>query len=195
MRYPLQLRFKVFAIASQIYVTDSAGDVVYYVKQKLFKLKEDITVFGDEAQKQPRFSIRADRVIDFSASYAFKDASGKPVGAVKRQGLKSLWKSHYDVRDAAGNPAMTIAEENPWIKVLDSLLDRVPVVGMVTSYFLNPSYAVTLADGRVAMRLVKKPSIFERRFEIERLLPLDADDETRAIMSMLMMVLLERQRG
>ena len=46
MQFPLQLRFKVLALATQIYVTDASGATVFYVKQKMFKLKEDIAVFG-----------------------------------------------------------------------------------------------------------------------------------------------------
>lgn len=195
MRYPLTLRFKVLAIATQIYVTDAAGDTVFYVKQKLFKLKEDIRVFGDEDQARERFSIRADRVIDFSASYAFTDAAGRPLGAIKRQGMRSFWKSHYEIRDAAGDLRLTLTEERPWVKVLDTLLDQVPVVGLMTGYFLNPSFVFTLPNGEVPMRLTKRPSLLERRFEIEKVGAIDADDETRAILGALMMVLLERQRG
>jgi hypothetical protein len=34
MQYPLQLRFKLMALASQIYITEPDGDLVFYVKQK-----------------------------------------------------------------------------------------------------------------------------------------------------------------
>ena len=41
----------------------------------------------------------------------------------------------------------------------------------------------------------KKPSILERYFVIEKLAELDEDDELRALLSMIMMVLLEKSRG
>ena len=195
MQFPLQLKFKVIALASQIYVTDSSDTVVLYVKQKMFKLKEDIAVFGEEAQRDQKYTIKADRIIDFSASYAFTDAGGQKLGAIKRKGMKSLWKAHYDIVDGEGNPRMTIQEENPWVKVLESLLADVPVVGMVAGYMLNPSYIVTLADGQPAVRLTKQRSIFERRFQIDSLMSLEPQDETRAVLGALMMVLLERNRG
>ena len=44
------------------------GNLIGYVKQKMFKLKEDINIFADENQTQQRFNIKADRVIDFSAT-------------------------------------------------------------------------------------------------------------------------------
>jgi uncharacterized protein YxjI len=67
MNYPIHFSFKILAIASQIYIRDSSGNLLAYVKQKLFKLKEDINVFGDEGQTQLLYNIKADRVLDFSS--------------------------------------------------------------------------------------------------------------------------------
>ena len=78
MNYPLQLSFKIIALASQIYVRDAGGSLVGYVKQKLFKLKEDIRIFADEGQTQLRYTIRADRILDFSANYAFANGPANP---------------------------------------------------------------------------------------------------------------------
>jgi uncharacterized protein YxjI len=195
MQYPLQLRFKILAIASQVYVTEPGGNVVFYVKQKAFKLKEDITVFADEAQSRPLFHIKADRIIDFSANYHFTAANGQPVGSIKRQGMKSLWKAHYDVAGPDGSTMLTISEENPWVKVLDAVLSEVPVVGMFVGYVLHPAYIVTSSSGQVVMRLKKKRSLIERHFEIDKLAELHPHDEARAVLGALMMLLLERTRG
>lgn len=195
MQYPLQLRFKLLSIASQVYVTEPSGNVVFYVKQKAFKLKEDITVFGDEAQSRPLFSIKADRIIDFSANYHFTAANGQPVGSIKRQGMKSLWKARYDISAPDGIVQMTITEENPWIKVLEAVLSEVAIVGFVAAYMLNPTYAVTSANGQIVMRLRKVRSLVDRRFEIDKLAEMHPHDEARAVLGTLMMVLLERSRG
>ena len=47
MNYPLDLSFKILAIAPQISVSDANGALVLYVKQKAFKLKEDVTIYAD----------------------------------------------------------------------------------------------------------------------------------------------------
>lgn len=195
MQYPLQLRFKLLAIASQVYVTEPSGNVVFYVKQKAFKLKEDITVFGDEAQSRALFSIKADRILDFSANYSFTAANGQPVGSIRRQGMKSLWKAHYDISTPDGAMAMTITEENPWVKVAEAVLSEIPIVGLVAAYMLNPTYIVTSSNGQVVMRLRKVRSIVDRRFEIDKLMEMHPHDEARAVLGTLMMVLLERSRG
>ena len=94
MNYPIDFSFKLLALASQIYIRDANGNLLGYVKQKLFKLKEDINVFADEGQTKHLFNIKADRVIDFSAKYNFTDSSGKFLGFIKRQGMRSIWKAH-----------------------------------------------------------------------------------------------------
>ena len=194
MNYPLQMSFKVLALARQISVTDAGGNLIFYVKQKAFKLKEAVTVFSDAGQTQPLYSINANKVLDFSARYQFTDQGGRPLGSVRRQGMKSLWKAHYDVLDGE-NPVMTIKEENAWIKVFDSLIGEIPILGMFTGYLFHPAYLVSRPDGTVIMRLEKQPAFFEGKFIIQKQAELDQADEVRALLSLIMMILLERSRG
>lgn len=194
MNYPLQVSFKLIAIAQQLSVTDATGSLIFYVKQKAFKLKEAVTVFADTGQTQALYTINADKVLDFSARYHFADRSGNPIGSVKRQGMKSIWKARYDILDGE-NPVMTIAEENAWIKVWDSLLGEIPIVGMFTGYLFHPAYLVTHTNGTLLMRLEKQPAFFEGKYSIEKHVDMPPAEETRALLSLIMMILLERRRG
>ena len=195
LKFPIDLSFKLLAIASQIYIRDNSGQLVGYVKQKLFKLKEDINVFADEGQTKLLFNIKADRVLDFSARYNFSDGSGRIIGSIKRQGRRSIWRANYDILDAGANPVMRINEESGWIKVADSLIGELPVIGMFTGYFMNPSYIVSRVDGTPAARLTKQPALFEGRFRIELLGNESSEDEIRILLGSLTMTLLERSRG
>ena len=197
MQYPLELSFKLVALAPQLRITEPGGKVVMYVKQKLFKLKEAVGVFADESQSQKLFDIGADRVIDFSAKYNFTSADGRSLGAVKRQGMKSIFKAHFDIMGGnESEAALTIQEANPWVKFLDALFSSIPVVGMFSGYILHPEYQVSRADGTLLMTLKKQPAFFEGKFTIEKNAePRDADEEHRMLLSLLMMVLLERSRG
>jgi hypothetical protein len=192
--YPLTLSFKILAVAPQMSVTDANGNLVAYVKQKIFKLKEAVTVFGDAQQNQPLFNLKADRVIDFSARYNFTDQRGISVGAVKRQGMRSLWKAQYDIL-AGETTTMNIREENGWVKVMDGLFGEIPFIGMLSGYVFHPAYLVSGLDGGVVMRMEKQPALFEGRFEIEKHGEMSVDDEQRALLSLMMMILLERKRG
>lgn len=194
MEYPLELSFKIIALAPQISVTDASGKLVFYVKQKLFKLKEEITVFADAQQTLPLYKINADRVLDFSARYNFTDVNGIDLGSVKREGMRSLWRAHYNIFDGDA-PVMTIREENPWVKVLDGLFSQIPILGMFSGYLLHPAFLVSRTDNTVVMRLQKQPAFFEGKFTITEQVELDERLETRLLLSLLMMILLERARG
>ena len=194
MQFPLQLSFKIMALAPQIFVADSSGQLLFYVKQKLFKLKEAVTVFADKGQTQALFTIAADKIIDFSARYHFKDANGLDVGSIKRQGMKSLFKASYDIYDG-DEVEFTIKEDNPWIKFLDALLSEIPILGILTGYLFNPKYNVTRPDGTRVARLIKQPAFFEGKFSITQEAEMDEFEERRIALSLLMMVLLERRRG
>lgn len=195
MDFPLQLKFKTVAISPQVSVTDSAGRLLFYVKQKAFKLKEAVTVFADAEQTRPLFRIAADRVLDLSAQYHITQEGGGDLGIVQRRGMRSLWKAHYEVH-RGGVPILTIREANPWVKVVDGLLGEVPVIGLFTGYFFHPAYVVArAADDAPVLRAVKQPALFEGRYTIQREGELSPGDETLAVLSVLMMLLLERQRG
>jgi hypothetical protein len=194
MQYPLELTFKLWAFAPQISVVDAQGSLQFYVKQKLFKLKEAITVFADAERNQPLYYIKADRIIDFSARYEFTDANNYNIGAVKRRGLRSIWRARYDIFDG-DNVIMTIHEKNPWIKVADALFAEIPVVGLFSGYVFNPVYLVSRPDETVVMRLEKIPSFLSRRFAIKAINQLTEKEEKQVLLSLLMMLLLEKSRG
>ena len=194
MQYPPNLSFKIVALAPQLAVTDVGGSLLFYVKQKLFKLKEEVTSFADREQTRPLYKINADRVLDFSARYHFTDAAGNGLGSVKRQGMKSIWKARYDILDGE-EIVMTIAEESPWVKVLDAVLEGIPIVSLFAGYLLHPKYLVSRADGTPVLRLKKEPAFFEGKFSLQKLAEMGQGEELRALLSLLMMILLERARG
>jgi hypothetical protein len=192
--YPLQLSFKIIAIAPQISVTDAAGRLLLYVKQKAFRLKEKVTVFADEAQTRPLYSIAADRIIDFAAQYDITTAAGGQLGAVKRRGVRSIWRAHYDVL-RSGTAVLTVREENPWIKVGDHFLGRLPLIGIFSGYVFNPAYLVSRPDDTVVLRVQKRPALWEGRYEVTKQAELPSGEEELALLGVLMMLLLERTRG
>ena len=195
MNYPLKLSFKLLAIASQIYIRDANGQLLGYVKQKLLKLKEDINVFADEQPTQHFFTIKADRMLDFSANYKFTDNRGNAVGSIRRKGMRSIFKAHYEISDANGMQTMEIHEESAWVKVIDAVVGELPIIGMFTGYFFNPAYIVSRSNGTAIARLQKQPAFFEGVFEVQKLAEISEDEEVRVLLSVLTMTLLERARG
>lgn len=196
LEFPLTLSFKLLALAQQIAVTDAQGRVVLYTKQKMFKLKEHVEVWTDKAMATRLADIKASKIIDWSARYDFTDASGAILGSVGRRGWRSIWKAHYESFNAGSqSPDFSLQEANPWVKVLDSIIGDLPIIGMFSGYFLHPSFVAARPDGTPVMRLTKQPAFWEGKFRIEKLAELSPQEELNLIMSFLMLVLLEKRRG
>jgi len=195
MNYPITFTFKLLALGTSVFVRDAGGNLLGFVKKKKFKLKEDINVFADENQTQLLFNIKADRVIDFSAKYNFTDASGRLLGSIKRQGMRSIWKSHYQIQDPNDQMILEIHEENAWVKVIDAVVGQLPIIGMFTGYLFNPAYIVTRTDNTAVARLQKQPAFFEGKFEVSTQAQLAQSEESIVLLGLLTMTLLERGRG
>jgi len=92
---------------------DPFGQLVAYVEQKAFKLKEDITVFADEQKQRSLLRIKARQIVDFSAAYEVMDlATQQNVGALRRKGLKSILRDEWMLLDAAGQEIGHIQEDS-----------------------------------------------------------------------------------
>lgn len=195
MSYPLTLRFKKIALARQFSVEDTGGRLLMYVKQQAFKLREAITIYADREQTTPLYRVNADRVIDFSATYDINAADGSYVGALRQQGMKSLWRTRYDIfRDH--DVVFHVREENPWAKVGDGLLSEIPLLNLLSGYLFHPRYLITTAAGQEVIRARKEAAFFESVFAVERLsTPLTAEDERLLLIGAVVTVLLERRRG
>ena len=197
MNFPVDIRFKLIAIASQIYVRDAQGTLLAYVRQKLLKLKEDVIVYGDAEQKRPLYRIRADRIIDIGARYTITDsaAADMVIGSVRQRGLRTFWRAEYEV-ERNGNPTFSVREESVWIRVFDSVFGQLPVIGALAGYVFHAAYRVTdTATGRDVLRMVKQPALFEGVFRLESLQPLSNEEERLLLLSCMMVLLLERRRS
>ncbi len=195
LTYPLTIKFKFGVINPQFSVVDGDGRTVAFVKQKAFKLREDITVFQDEAMTQVRYRIKADRWLDYNASYQFTDGEGRDLGRLVRKGARSFWKAAYELYDERGQQDLLLQEDNGWIKVADALFSEIPFVGLLAGYLFNPKYNITRPNGTQVAVFSKKPDLISRSFEMEKLASFEEGEEVRIILGTMMMVLLERNRG
>lgn len=195
LQFPINFRFKITTLANDFIATDASGKVVAYVRQKMFKFKEDISIYADESRSKELYKIKADRWLDFSAAYSMLDEQGKEFGKIVRKGWRSIWKSHYEIIDQFETAQYTISEENAWVKVIDSLFGQIPILGMFTGYFFNPSYIVVNRKEQEVARIKKQPSFWGREFLVEKLGAMDSDDDDRIMLGLMMMILLERRKG
>lgn len=110
----LMIRKKIFAfLGQQFHIYDPSGNLVFYTKQKAFKLKEDIRVFTDESMTTQILQIHARGVLDFGMTYDVIDViANQKVGALRRKGLKSILRDEWHILDVNDQQIGTILEDS-----------------------------------------------------------------------------------
>ena len=117
------LKRQVFALTGKFRVFDTAGKLLLFSEQKMFKLREDIRVYADEAKTQEVLAIKARQIVDFSAAYDVIDsATGQKVGAMRRKGLKSILRDEWEVLDVNDNVRGVLVEDSMGLALLRRFL-------------------------------------------------------------------------
>lgn len=108
------IRKKVLKIiGASFHIYNPSGGLEFYVNQKGFKLKEDIRVFTREDMAEEILSIRARNILDISATYdVYEKGTGEKVGALRRKGLKSIFKDEWLILDRNDNEVGNIKEDS-----------------------------------------------------------------------------------
>ena len=108
------IRKKMFKfLGGAFHVFDGDGNLVFYSRQKAFKLKEDIRLYTDESMNTEVLSIQARKVLDFSSAYDVIDsATGQKLGALRRKGWASMARDHWLVLDAEDREIAHIQEDS-----------------------------------------------------------------------------------
>jgi uncharacterized protein YxjI len=105
---------------------DTANQLAFFVKQKAFKLKEEITVFSDEAQTKPMLRIKARSIMDISATYDVTDAdTGAVIGALRRKGLKSILRDEWAILGAGDAEVGMIQEDSGFLALVRRFLIKI----------------------------------------------------------------------
>lgn len=121
---PLQNVYRVFSDAS-----GQPGALIGVAKQKRMALREQFTVFSDEACTQPVMGIKADRRIDIRSVMSVTDtATGQPIGQLRKRGASSILRSTWEM-EQVGMPAITVTERSLVVALLRRFWGMVPVLG------------------------------------------------------------------
>jgi len=106
-------------------ILSPAGALLFYIRLKAFKLKEDITIFSDETQTTSLLNIKARSIIDFSAAYDVVDTeSGEKIGAFRRKGLKSILKDEWEILDLEDQVVGHMKEDSALMAILRRFLSN-----------------------------------------------------------------------
>ena len=118
------LRRKVFKLAGgTFYIFGPDEQMLFYSKQKAFKLREDIRLYSDKDKTEELLWIQARDIVDFSAAYDVVDSTtGQKVGAFRREGWQSMMRDQWTIFDADDNPVGTVIEDSGWLAFLRRFL-------------------------------------------------------------------------
>ncbi|MCW7488510.1 hypothetical protein [Leptospira meyeri] len=124
---------KIFGGEIRIF-DENKNNLLFFVKQKAFKLKEDITVYADETKSKELLKIKARSVIDFSATYDVVDVtSNEPIGSLRRKGFKSILKDSWEILDTKDQVIGSIDEDS----MLKAILRRFLTNLIPQSFFIT----------------------------------------------------------
>ena len=136
------LKRQAIALTGKFRFYDPVGNLVLFSEQKMFKLREDIRVYADEAKTREVLSIKARQIMDFSAAYDVVDSElNQKVGALRRKGLRSILRDEWEVLDAGDNVKGLLFEDSMGLALLRRL---------VLGNWLPQNYDITFGPTRVA---------------------------------------------
>lgn len=136
------LKRQVFALTGKLRFYNPQEQLVLYVEQKMFRLKEDIHVFPDESKNQPVLLIQARNIIDFNAAYDVIDAGyNQKVGTLRRKGWRSMMRDEWELLDPNDQVIGMLFEDN---------MGRAMLRRFLLGTLLPQDYDMILGDARVA---------------------------------------------
>ena len=121
------------------------GRTLLYVKQKKLKIKEDIRFRLSPDDEAHVFMIKSKSVFEFRGRHEVLDAQDTPIGLLEKDFGRSLIRSHWRVRDAAGTELLEGHEASLPIALIRRLAGFLPY-GLSLLTWL-PFNFVLLRDG------------------------------------------------
>jgi uncharacterized protein YxjI len=137
-----------------------AGPPIAYVRQRKLKIKEEIRFFGDEAETQELFQIKARTWLDTGGSkYDVIDARDGNLGLLEHVFGKSLFRSTWRISTPEGEETAIAQERSQVLGIARRLIDFVPDIGGLIPIPYNFDI---LAGGRVIGKMDRKFQLRDR---------------------------------
>ena len=175
--------FKLFGGAFHVY--DESGNLLFYSKQKAFKLREDFRVYSDERQAEELLTIKTPQILDISATYNVQEpAAGETIGAIKRKGIKTIFKDEWIFLSKEGQEIGKLSESS--------------IAGALLSRFINiipQKYVIVSSDGRELAHIKQHFNPFILKYSMTIIDPAPSIDRRLLISSGILLAAIERREG
>jgi len=174
--------FKLFGGAFHVY--DENGNLLFYSKQKAFKLREDFRGYSDEHLMEELLIIKTPQILDIGATYNVQDATtGEAIGAIRRKGLKSIIKDEWIFLSKEGREIGRLTESS--------------ISGALLSRFINlipQTYVIVSADGREVAEIKQHFNPFVLKYSMTIVEPRPSIDRRLLISSGILLAGIERRQ-
>ncbi|MEU7072262.1 hypothetical protein AB0B30_13830 [Streptomyces narbonensis] len=136
------------------------AELVAFAHQKRMALKEQVTFYTDESQRQVLFTFRARQVIDLGATYDVHGASGTRLGGFRKDFGRSLLRSTWHL-DREGEAQETTGQErNRTVAITRRVWEFLPFTELLP--FVVPYHFDFAAAGRPVMSVQKRLGVRDR---------------------------------
>ena len=152
------IKRQVFALTGKLRFYDPQGQLLLYVEQKMFRLKEDIRIYNDETKSQELLLIKARNIIDWAAAYDVLDnTANQKVGTLRRKGWSSMMRDEWELLDPNDQPIGVLFEDS----LGQALLRR-----LLLGSLLPQNYDIKIGEARVA-DLRQRFNIFAYQMDLD----------------------------
>ena len=174
--------FKLFGGAFHVY--DESGNLLFYSKQKAFKLREDFRVYSGERQAEELLTIKTPQILDIGATYNVQDTTtGEAIGAIRRKGLKSMVKDEWIFLSNDGREMGRLTERSIAGAFLSRFISLVP-----------QTYVIVSADGREVAEIKQHFNPFVLKYTMTIVEPRPSIDRRLLISSGILLAGIERRQ-
>jgi uncharacterized protein YxjI len=152
-RFILKQKFRFVANEYQFSLPqgdgDSPGPPFCFVRQKMFKFKEDIRFYTDETRSSELMRIKARQRFDPRARYDVTAPDGSKIGEIQKVFGASLLRSTYQMYDAAGGKTAIATEQNLAVALIRRLVGFIPFIENFADWLPIPYHFVFKRNGTV----------------------------------------------
>src|SRR5215467_3027169 len=119
-------RQRIFSFSPQFFFLDANGNTLAFLRKKVFTWKDEIRVFTDETQTMELLYIKARKIIDWGTAFDVTDSiNQQKVGALKRQGWKSLLRKEWTILDENDQEIGKLQEDSMFLATIRRYLTNI----------------------------------------------------------------------
>lgn len=164
-----QVRRKVFRLFGGEYqVSDPGGNVIFYGRQKPFRLREEFSVYPSKESREEILKFKTKQFIDQWATFEVEDPHEGIIGSVKRKWFKSLFKDEWAFNGKDGNQIGKITETSGKRAFFVRLLGPLLVPQKYTIFDNNGGEVARISQSRNPFVLKYDMEIREQNPAIDR---------------------------